>query len=699
MGEEKNVPLCKLLADVDSSGNFHIVASFAFPEDSKKNHRFSLKKNNPKFHESISLKGNVDSLVKEWKHLPLGLAKDPYIPGCYIYTLPPQNSCFARVRLLIIIEDVVQVYLMGEAYQSTVEKVLVAIGMIVIDRLTMSESPNNEAFRDSVGPWSIEKITSYVSNVKREGEITNQISLAKAHLTRSVQRVMTPIPHTDKRIIVVVNLAIDGDFDDIFVDHLNWLSSFFASFDPWNCRLVIIGKYFIKNTHQFSRWVAFADWQDLYTKLMTGGYFYNDNKRTSFDFGLFLNMREDGKPGFGYGRSERCDERCILRGLFLAARGNVLFGEWGCPEDFKLDVTHEELRLKCVMHTYLYAETGLRWYPDQSYYNVNRPVLFFLNHFLQPIALHQSDLPEDSIKRIQQGIEGTLFTRQELRRAYCKAYVELYFADDGWRIHYHQWPMVLRPVQLAGIQMYVTLRSWQVSSTWAELAVDYVSLFFSMGVYTLLTGAFSAWWKEESMALEDPRAWLLGSSSYLTWLFLWPFLLKRQPYVLEGNDRFSAKLMLEFFLSFAIVFTGLETLRTVWWSNVNVLGTICLNLSIWMIDFTVMAITNDANKSILIIRMVAICANFASFIILHRQQRIMLQTIQACGRMIWETHVTNMFLLLVRLLQVNIRFLGSLWLFRYDGRTFGVFLFAPFESAVGAYAILSLIALFVYYAL
>jgi hypothetical protein len=179
--------------------------------------------------------------------------------------------------------------------------------------------------------------------------------------------------------------------------------------DSHHCKLVLIGKYYMDSTKMVG-WVPFAYWDDLYTKLMTGGHFTNYYTKETYDFGLYLNLRDDGGAGLGYAKEEMQDERCILRAMFLATRGNVLFGDWGWPAECPPETTHEELRRKCVEPAYVYASVASRWYPREGRYTVNRPLLLFLDHFLQPIEAKEKSLSDETIQRIVRGVEGTLFS-------------------------------------------------------------------------------------------------------------------------------------------------------------------------------------------------------------------------------------------------------------------------------------------------
>src|SRR5690606_4300060 len=100
-------------------------------------------------------------------------------------------------------------------------------------------------------------------------------------------------------------------------------------------------------------------------KLRSEGYFVNTyREQRHFDFALLVHIRRDFSPGLGYGLEECCAERCLLRAMFLAARGNVLFVDWGVPYAIPTNITRDKLVARRKLNQYIYPRVHRRLYPE-----------------------------------------------------------------------------------------------------------------------------------------------------------------------------------------------------------------------------------------------------------------------------------------------------------------------------------------------
>ena len=98
----------------------------------------------------------------------------------------------------------------------------------------------------------------------------------------------------------------------------------------------------------------------MYSKLRGEGYFENPfREQHHFDFAVLIHIRRDWASGMGYGLEECREERSLLRAMFLAARGNVLFGDWGLPLGVDPDATREKLLARRKHNQYVIPESPL----------------------------------------------------------------------------------------------------------------------------------------------------------------------------------------------------------------------------------------------------------------------------------------------------------------------------------------------------
>ena len=272
---------------------------------------------------------------------------------------------------------------------------------------------------------------------------------------------------SQKRVLLVVRADDPQDPKR----QLEWLEqNIFPESEYPRRRLAYVG--LLSKIHKMTdpwKYDAFKDFEDLYSKLRGEGYFVNTFREPRhFDFALLIHIRQDFSSGMGYGLEERRGERCLLRAMFLAARGNVLFGDWGLPMGTLPDVSREQLLEGRVLNQYIYTKVRYRRYPDLL---PNVPFTKVIDHFLTPVRKADPCLPPEHMKRIKQATNGTLFTEYQLKLAIWNAWWNLYFAADGFCLIYHRW-IHFRFFQIAIIDLYVYFRRWSVSSDWLEICID-----------------------------------------------------------------------------------------------------------------------------------------------------------------------------------------------------------------------------------
>ena len=307
----------------------------------------------------------------------------------------------------------------------------------------------------------------------------------------------------EKRVILIVKV----DYFIGVMDHLNWLAeNVFPKKKYPERNLVLYGDVYQLRLifgDYSCPWELFGaadgnEWQDLYEKLLNGGFFRPNTSlyrefAEYFDFGLFLNVRPDGKAGLGYGREECSSERCVLRALFLAAQANVLFGDWGHPSEMRQNWSDEHLRAWYYRLPYMtnndcrriYGLKELDYLPYASL-----PFLAILNHYFpcphRAISQEAKTLPEPIMEMIERGCRGQLFDEKERNRAWWVAWWTMYFAIDGVTLSHHRWKR-FRTLHVVGVFRYIDGRIWIGSSTWRELVGDVLAFFKCSVRYTFFT--------------------------------------------------------------------------------------------------------------------------------------------------------------------------------------------------------------------
>jgi hypothetical protein len=278
---------------------------------------------------------------------------------------------------------------------------------------------------------------------------------------------------------------------------------------------------------------------------MDGRYSQSTWKRERIcDFAIYLRFADDYDTIFDWAIENGYETRCILRALFLEAKGNVLFGEWGAPMKITPETleAHRQMYSKMCLSHYIYGEVARRKYPGLSR---GAPFLLFLDHYLQPIDMTQM-LSEDTLNKIQQGLDDTLFTKQQQRTARSNAYFQLFYVQDYTWIDYHHWKYC-RYFQASLVKNYTHLRRWQVSSTWFELFTDILCfilfwfLFLVIRLYPVTDASF------------DSILWT--GTRYFLWIALFETVFYKVEYL---YDRFPLQKLVIKFARYAVKFAWLD---------------------------------------------------------------------------------------------------------------------------------------------
>jgi hypothetical protein len=314
-------------------------------------------------------------------------------------------------------------------------------------------------------------------------------------------------------------------------ERLTWLEQNVFPSTVFNHRRLILysgsalNSNFYKNVKEPWKWDVFPTWEAVYNYLCLPSQNHYSFRRgkNPLDFAIFLNVREDGDPGLGYGMRERRSERCILRATTLACGGNVLFGDWGWPAGCTPETTDEELREMYALPPYMYPKVNYRLYPGHWR---NRAFIHMLNQFLTPIYADSPTLPDSTRTKVMEGVNRDLYTRSELRKAWWNAYWHLYFAEDGLVIRYHCWPWYLRNFHLSIIFNYIQVNAWIVSCTLREIASDLFALFLVMLLFTgaracLIYSLLSFDWN-----VDLDGVFSSGPFWYLLWFVVWHVMNK-----------------------------------------------------------------------------------------------------------------------------------------------------------------------------
>lgn len=275
-----------------------------------------------------------------------------------------------------------------------------------------------------------------------------------------------------KNVLLVVRIC--GSYNSNKQQQLDWLEkNVFPLTEYGFGRYLFVYGDPLTTSRLFPDWWTVCEWNDLYTKLMLGSFLDDDE---AFQFALLVTLANDNHAGMGYGREETRPERCILRAMTLASRGNVLFGEWGFPNECQLGTTHSFLQSKYVLNSYLYVETMNKMSlasetSDGCRLEMNTPFILFLDHYLDPISKKDVKLSDESMRRIQECIQCSYFSQSQLDQAERNAYFQLYFARDEQFVEYHQWKNG-RQLQRWSVDIYFFCRRYVASSSIVELCLD-----------------------------------------------------------------------------------------------------------------------------------------------------------------------------------------------------------------------------------
>lgn len=349
----------------------------------------------------------------------------------------------------------------------------------------------------------------------------------------------------ENKVLVVVRL---GNGVKNLRERLKWLEDeLFKEVSPFKKWLILIGS---TPEEMVPKWRYYPKWEALYGFLLDDGFFehFYDKKRR-FDFGLYLNLRNNRDPGLGWGMEERYDERCITRAMIFAADGNVLFGDWGYPDACHPDTTFEELRETMDLSAYMYIKVQERRYPRGNKYK-NRPFVLMLDHYLKPTEAEKPALLEESILRIQKGVNKIHFTPEQLKYALWNARFQMYFASDGFHLVHHRWKY-FQELQVAIVMNYIRLRGWYVSSTWLEKVLDLFLIFITASLFAIMSGIIQQ--------QEGFRAFIWLEVKYVLWIAFWETLFierKSRP-----EDRLTVRKFGHFLIQYVLANAFVENVR------------------------------------------------------------------------------------------------------------------------------------------
>jgi hypothetical protein len=357
-------------------------------------------------------------------------------------------------------------------------------------------------------------------------------------------------PSHSERVLLVVHVDVFHDVKRI-AEQIAWIGKNVFPFSVFRKRRLVLMSYQVQKViHALDEpwdWEPFEDWQDLYRKLLVGGFFVKLlPSEHYFHAALFINVREDGTAGCGYALPEVKSERCILRAMFLASRGNLLFGDWGWAVGYSPRVTHDELIRTTILPTYIYENVSFQWYPGNV--RAGRALLLFLPHYLRPQFATKDALTLRTMENVREMVNCTLFDAYARRRARWNAYWWLYFAEDGNLLE-HQW-VIGQELHWSLIENYVAFRLWMGSSFYKAIFRDVV-LFLLLGpcLFALV----------EFLMLNEPIPTSLVHA--LIWFCGWQLVY----YPLQPFTKLkSVKELMKWVLHRTMIFLVLDPLFKVW---------------------------------------------------------------------------------------------------------------------------------------
>ena len=279
-------------------------------------------------------------------------------------------------------------------------------------------------------------------------------------------------------VLLVVRVEFDFNKVHRLKERINWLEGNIFPFPHFQNRSLILfsssAPLLAKSLDSLYAWTLYEDYNDVYTKIMNRSFLVGLPEHDQyFQSAVFLNIRDDGKVGMAWGLREGYHERCIIRAMFLQAKGNVLFGDWGWAGSTPPDYDPVVLKRQLSIPDYWYVRKGLHVMQNtEEHRHVNTPFIRVLDHFLRPQYASDETLSEENMDKIKRMKEDKLFDGPAKKRALWSAHHDLLFPQDYYCLDYHRWHTSLRLIQVILIQAYVRFRMWFASSTWVELGVD-----------------------------------------------------------------------------------------------------------------------------------------------------------------------------------------------------------------------------------
>ena len=359
-----------------------------------------------------------------------------------------------------------------------------------------------------------------------------------------------PKPKKPGRALLVVN--VDDSNTRRLNQRMDWLVKNIFDGGYERDHFVLISSHVVTSVYTKLKktypWVLYESWQDLYTKLMLGGFFeYFESPY--FQFAMFLNVRDNMKPGLGYGLQEVRAERCVLRAMFLASQGNCLFTEWGCAE-ITADTPREWIINKYGRGTVeMYGELVQKQKKASGLHPVPAFTIM-LDHFLPPIDEKDKEIPKPTMDLIKKAMSNELFSSYGRFKGYWKAYFGMYFLQDGYEVVYERWRH-LRSIQSALIRNRLHIRYWYNASSWLQMGLDLSMIASAMLLFALLTLGFSL------VCTPLPPAYVLTSPArFVFWCSYWHF--QYPVYEYHRMDRLTLTEIFRYFRTLSLRFFAIE---------------------------------------------------------------------------------------------------------------------------------------------
>jgi hypothetical protein len=259
------------------------------------------------------------------------------------------------------------------------------------------------------------------------------------------------------------------------------------------------------------------DWETLYVSLAHRHYRRRERRSDDqFDFALFIAMRADyQEAGTGWLKSEAPSERLGLRGLMLAANGNVLCMDWGIPVDGgqSLNRDSDQVLIERWDHP---QGRSFDW--EQRYRKKFKMGIAFGSifaelirngNYLRPVSSEEPVLPPEYVEKFYSAARGELFSPERRKRARWHAKYCMLFLSDAYEYHTYRWH-TCSALQEVFVKRLIRLGLWLRSSSWTEWAMDAaVVLLMSvvrLGIVLALAGRLDAAWAVAVVVL-GPFVW------------------------------------------------------------------------------------------------------------------------------------------------------------------------------------------------